>query len=285
VVDIRDQWPDVFFEFLPGFLKKMAPILFRRDIKKLTFALRQATSVTAMMEDILQWGLAYAGRLKTEKDTVFYIGTEKASVPQEACLPQTLHHKLDALKEKKVFVFVGTFSNFYNPEILANVAQMFSNEGREDVVFLLAGNGEYFHNVQEKVSNLNNIYLLGWLQHEEILALLRIASVGIVPLNEARPCFPNKLFIYLSSFLPVIASTPGEFKYLMEKYDIGIYYEPGDVEGLYSSVKKLADNPGLIEQMSKNVEKIFAHLFDSETIYTKFADHIEETAEKFGEKA
>ena len=278
IVDIRDQWPSIFVERLPKKLQKLGPYLFAWEFHKIRHALAGADGVTAMMEDLLLWGLAQGGRGRTAFDRVFYIGTRPAEDHDLSLLPAAVQQLAAAKNGRQIFTFVGTFSNFYNPTIIAEVAGRLHREGREDVVFLLAGSGDHFEAVKSRAANLPNVQLLGWLQHEEIMALLKVTDVGICPLNEFRPCFPNKIFIYLSACLPIISSTPGEFEQLLHSHNLGLYYEPGNSEGLYQAVSTLADNPHLQAAMKNNVSKVFAELFDAEMIYGKFVDHLEYVA-------
>jgi hypothetical protein len=66
----------------------------------------------------------------------------------------------------------------------------------------------------------------------------------------------------------------------MSKYRIGLYFPPGDTERLYKNVMALANDPLLFEEMKKNVEHAFTHLFNSEIIYDKFVDHLEFVAKR-----
>lgn len=274
IIDIRDQWPEIFIERLPEKLKKVGKYILFYEFYKLKKALFNADSVTAMMDELLQWGLKLSGKRNTSHNKVFYIGTRIADEVNINDVNADLMSLFSDLSGKTVFTFVGTFGNFYNPAIIVDVAKILEKEGRKDVIFILAGSGEHYDDVKKKAGDLGNISLTGWLQHEEIMALLKVSDVGICSLNEHRPCFPNKIFIYLSAQLPVISSTPGEFQRLMEKYQIGIYYEPCDVKGLYDAVTMLT-NPLLLAELKRNVKNIFGELFDADKIYKEFAQHIE----------
>ncbi|MBW2078949.1 MAG: glycosyltransferase family 4 protein, partial [Deltaproteobacteria bacterium] len=227
-----------------------------------------------IMDELLHWGLRCSRREKTTHDKVFYIGTRIADDVDLKDLRPELKAMFSDFSGKTVFTFVGTFNNFYNPSIIIEVAKRLEREGRKDVIFVLAGSGEYYDEVKAKAHNMDNIRLTGWLQHEEIMALLKHSDVGICPLNECRPCFPNKVFIYLSAYLPVISSTPGEFEKLMKHHKLGIFYYPGDVEGLYHSVIALTD-PLARTKFKRNVTSVFDKLFDADKIYSEFTEHIE----------
>lgn len=277
IVDIRDQWPDVFVERLPKALQKFGKYIFAYEFWKLEKALSGADSVTAMMDELLSWGLRSAHREKTSRDKVFYIGTDRAEKIDLQTIRSEIQSIIGKLSGKIVFTFVGTFNKFYNPTIIVDVARLLEKEGRRDIAFVLAGAGDCYEEVKNKADGLKNLTMTGWLKHPEIMALLGISDVGICPLNEDRPCFPNKAFIYLSAYLPVITSTPGDFERLMNMHRLGIYYTPGDRSGLYRAVVALA-NKELRMEMRNNVEQQFRERFDAQRIYSDFADHVEEIA-------
>lgn len=274
IVDVRDQWPDIFVDRLPKKIRPFGRILLSYEFYKLEKALINADSVTAMMEDLLIWGIERSERGVRTTDKVFHIGTHIAEKPESKSIKEELKSLFAEFSGKTVFTFVGTFNNFYNPSIIVEVAKRFEHEWREDIIFVLAGSGDYFNEVKSKAINVKNIKITGWLQHEEIMALLSHSDVGICPLNEYRPCFPNKIFIYLSAFLPIISSTPGEFEKIIKEHNIGIYYHPGDSEGLYRAVLALA-NQTTRREFKMNVIKVFDDFFNAENIYSKFVEHIE----------
>ena len=277
IVDIRDQWPDTFIERLPVKFQKFCVFLLSYEFFKLNSAIQNANSVTAMMDDLLTWGLQKAKRSRTTHDKIFYIGTDPVDPVNPSGLSPWLQEVFSNLKGKKVFTFIGTFSNFQHPLIIIEVAKIFKKEKRNDIVFLIGGSGDYFEKAKVQARNLDNVILLGWLQHDEIMAILHISDVGICPLNAHRPFFPNKAFLYLSASMPIIASTPGELEHLIKKHQLGLYFEPNDIEGLYKSVLVLADSSKQSE-MRQNVENVFERLFDANIIYQKFSKYIETIA-------
>ncbi len=277
IVDIRDQWPDIFVDMLPGVLRKFGKYIFAYEYFKLKNALSSADSITAMMEDLLLWGLDSAKREKSKRDKVFYIGNHATKTIDLNTIRSEVQNVIKKLSNKIIFTFIGTFNNFYNPSIIVEVAKLLEKDGRNDIAFVLAGNGGCYEEVAKKAEALKNVTMTGWLNQQELMAVLNISDVGICPLNEDRPCFPNKVFNYLSAYLPVISSTPGEFERLINDYRLGIYYKPGDKTGLYNAVLELSKKE-LRNEMSKNVRQQFSEQFDAERIYSDFAKHIEDVA-------
>jgi len=159
-------------------------------------------------------------------------------------------------------------------------AQSFSQLGRTDICFVLAGTGEKFDLIGEKASGLKNLVLPGWIGQKEIGALLMRGYAGLLSyIKDAPQGLPNKPFEYLSAGLPLISSLEGEMAELIDRHKIGLNYLPGDLEGLCHCMERLLDNPDLRKEMSQNALRFFEEHGDSDKIYDEYAGHIERLVE------
>ena len=80
LIDIRDEWPDLFMNSMPGKLKKFLKIIMSHDFRMIKRTLHGADGLIAMMNSLLEWGLKYAGRPKGARDRIFYLGHKKPLV-------------------------------------------------------------------------------------------------------------------------------------------------------------------------------------------------------------
>jgi glycosyltransferase involved in cell wall biosynthesis len=274
MVDIRDQWPEIFLQYMPKCLRPVARVALAKEFRINKFVLKEADCLTSMTETILEWGLECAGREKTDLDKVFYLGGERIEDSPRSKKIESLEKYL---KGKFIVVFVGTFGLIYNPSILVDVARRFTNE---DIVFVLAGDGVYFQEIKKRAEMLTNVKLTGWLQQSDIAALLKLAHVGAIPNRERFAAFPNKVFVYISGGLPMISSCQGELKEMIEDYKIGLNYDPGDVGALEECIRYFLKNPEIYSEYRERTRNLFETKFDSEIIYNSFADHIEHVVER-----
>ncbi|MCH8314445.1 MAG: glycosyltransferase, partial [Planctomycetes bacterium] len=76
VVDVRDQWPDVFLSVLPQWSRLLAAAALAPDRSKLRRLLRDADATTSVIDSVLSWALERAGRERRAWDRVFYLGSE-----------------------------------------------------------------------------------------------------------------------------------------------------------------------------------------------------------------
>lgn len=274
-VDVRDLWPDIFLERFHGWKRRLAKLLLINDYRKLRYLLRNAKSLLAMSHGILQWALHNAARKKTAKDRVFYLGYRKSEqLIQE--LPQVLHAKLrwDVIRKKKIILFVGTFGISYQLELVVDVARRMSQ--KEDVHFLIVGDGEKKISLEAQASGLKNITFSGWLDNiAAIQVLLQHAYIGLVPCDSVVGAFPNKPMEYLSFGLPLVSSLKGEFAELVTTEQVGLNYNPGNADELCSCINSLLDNPQMRDTFSQNAKVLFMKEFNAAMIYDDYAQHVE----------
>lgn len=103
----------------------------------------------------------------------------------------------------------------------------------------------------------------GVLDRAKIGALLAKARVGIVtllPTASYVESLPIKLFEYMLSGIPVIASDFPLWRPIIEGYNCGILVDPHNPQEIAAASKKILSNPQLAKQMGENGHKaVLAH--------------------------
>ena len=281
IVDIRDLWPDIFIDpFKKYGLHKLAEAALARDFFKLSALLDHADGMVAISQGCLDWGLGKINRSQDKWDRVFYHGYR----PNTSWTHKN-QTNLNPLNKRKIFLFVGTFGDSYELDLIAEVAKRFDKNPQNDVVFYVIGTGAQDSNLKKKAADLTNMHLPGWLESDKIQTYLNSAWAGIVPCKSVQNAAPNKVFEYLSAGLPLISSLEGELADLIEQYRIGLNYRVGDSEGLYQCVNKLAAHEQLRHRMSKAAQSVFEKFGDADRIYGDYADYIENLVENFAKLA
>ncbi|MCK5581990.1 MAG: glycosyltransferase family 4 protein [Candidatus Omnitrophica bacterium] len=273
LVDIRDEWPDLFLNHVPKKLQIFAKIALSREFFMIKKTMQMADGLIAANNPFFEWGLNYAKRNKTWRDRVFYLGCKENHNPDNKS--DRIFGLINDLSEKFVVLFMGTFGYYHNPSVLIKCASKLIGS---DVRFVLAGAGEFFEEIKNKASSLPNVKLPGWLNQNEITTLLQHCHVGVCPTTHITDLFPNKVFTYLSAGLPVISAFQGELKDIIKKEQIGFYFPPDDADTLSRCIEELHKNSVLYEKMSKNAVKIFTERFDANMIYEDYSKHIENIA-------
>lgn len=273
VVDIRDPWPDLFLEHVSSNLRWLGKRILFRDFQKIRMTMQSSHSLIAVSNTFLDWGLKYANREKNNFDKVFYLGGVKRNYTRDQS--KRILKYIERYKNKFIITFIGTFAHYHNPSILIDCAKKLSHT---NVQFIIAGDGEYFNDIQRRAVELDNVLLSGWLELEDINTLLGYSHIGVCPTNLVVDLFPNKAFTYLSAGLPIISAFQGDLKKIIEQYEIGFYYPPNDVDSLRDCILQLYNNQFLYKKMSANAKRVFNEMFDADKVYDKYAMHIEKVA-------
>ena len=119
---------------------------------------------------------------------------------------------------------------------------------KTDVTLHLAGSF-WYSSEEKKIKSLDgwkNVKYYGVVNRNDLKKILSRSMAGIVPFlpkPNHMNCQPNKLFEYMSSGLPVIASNFKNIVYLVEKNNIGFCFNPTEVSELRFAIFKIINNP------------------------------------------
>lgn len=278
LVDIRDPWPDIFIEQLSSGLRTVAKIFLANDFRMVKKTMQLANGLIAATDTFMKWALAYRGREPSENDKVFFLGYKKQKELDLSLVNPKFIELGKELKDKFIVFFVGTFSkSYHNPLILVKAAERMKQY--RDIHFVIAGDGELFQDLKAASESNSNITLPGWLNEQEIEFWLQHSKIGVCPSTKIVDLPTNKAISYLSAGLPVISAFHGFLKEIIEKYDIGFYYQPNDIDELVRCILKLYKQPEVYKTKSKNAKKVFDEIFDADKIYEEYTKHIEAVAQ------
>jgi glycosyltransferase involved in cell wall biosynthesis len=259
LVDVRDLWPDNIVNKLPFGLRTVGKMALFRDFQKIQWALKNCDGIIGVSQGFLNWGLKYADRPKNDFDRVFYIGsrTPEEQLDNSISKNLTFQKQFELFKHKKIFMFLGTFGHSYELELIVQVAKKIRYMNRDDIHFVLAGDGEHFEKIKKLSIGLPNISLPGFLKRNDAWRLLSSAYAGLNPFKSMPDALNNKAMQYLAFGLPVISSLEGEMIGILDKNNIGFSYKPGDIFALTKNILKLANDPILRDEMKIKAKKIY----------------------------
>ncbi len=276
LVDVRDEWPDLFLGAVPVFLRSAARFLLKKDIENTAHLLIQSQAITSMMESLHRWALRKARREKRWTDRVFYLGTMPPALSEDDKLAPNIFRLKGLVEKRFILLYIGTFGKHNDPTIMLEAAAALSAAGKADrFAFIIAGDGKYYSDIAGRAKNFDNVYLPGWVGQNEISFLLSLADVGVIPSTSRRDEFPNKVFTYLSAGIPIISSAGGELKEIIDQCHVGCRYDPNDAVGFVERIYAMEKDPAHVREMSKHAELLFNEQFHAGKIYGDFADHIE----------
>lgn len=280
VIDVRDKWPDLYTQIMPRPLRPLARIILTTEYRRVRRIFRNSTAITAVSQSYLDWALAYAGRSSRLADRVFPLGFPSVPATESSRETQEAFANLHGLKPTaKLFTFTGTFGMTYDLATIIEAARLLHGEGRDDIQFVLAGDGDKSAALRQQAAGLGNIVFAGWLDQAGLRMLLGMSTAGLCAYaREAPQSLPNKPFEYMAAGLPQISSLTGELEALLINHDIGLQYTAGDAPMLRTQVLRLADRPADRDGMAKRASALFHREFSATKIYPMLAAHLEQIA-------
>jgi len=279
VLDVCDLWPEIFLELAPAWGRTVARVALGPLFGKTAAAFRRATSLTAITESHLEWGLREAGRQRTESDRVF---------PQaySACRPDDTSvsradgfwQSLKISDDGRQFVACWFGSVGYQSEIETAIraAELLKRRVPE-ARLVLCGAGDRLDHYRRLAAGGDNVLLPGWVGRAEIWSLMRRASVALSLYRSTTNyvgCISSKIAEYLSAGLPIVNSLQGALSDLLRRHDCGVSYPNGDAAALASALAALHADPERLRALARNAKALYRREFVAEDVYGRMVRHL-----------
>ena len=164
------------------------------------------------------------------------------------------------LGDKFVCSYVGTIGMACGLDIVIRAASLMKEYKRDDVVFLLIGDGAMRERLQMEACalGLSNILFMGFQPKNKIPDLLNITDTCFVHLKNAelfQTVMPSKIFEASFMKKPIINGVSGFAAQYVEKMEAGINIEPENHRDLIEAILFLQDNPNASQQFGLSGHK------------------------------
>lgn len=278
LLDAKDQWPHIFIEPFPKFIRPIARLALFPYFFFGRKAMREATAYCSMTQSFLEWMGDYSGRPLSSLDCVAPLSPTYQGVSDI-----DLKEAFNWWRERNViddgrrrFFFVGTFSRAFDFGPVVEAASLAYNKGL-DWQFVLCGDGEQFKYLAANLADLPNVVLPGWVDRPKVEALAHLSVLGLAPYRNT-PDFlksiPNKIIDYLSFGIPIASSLDGEVASLIQRNRIGVVYGQPNSLDLFSCLLNICKDDAGLSALSDNAKDIYDKHFLGEKVYQSLAEKL-----------
>jgi colanic acid biosynthesis glycosyl transferase WcaI len=179
------------------------------------------------------------------------------------------------LEGKKVCLYSGNIANKQGIEIIVEVARILAR--REDLTFVICGEGPNRANLMELAQGLDNIQFHDLQPAARMGELLTLASVHLLPqiAGAADLVLPSKLANMLASGRPVAATAVAGTGLYDEVMGCGLCVDPGDAAGLAGAIEKLVDSADMAAEFSAEALQRGAERWSHDGVMDRLAAHLQ----------
>lgn len=287
VVDIRDLWPDIWPSIVPAFAQPLARLALHPFYRQSRQVLRQFDSISGITDDIVDWGVARAGRARRPTDVAFPLA-----------YPAVAYSETE-LREARSF-WSARLGQGPRPDlVLCYIGNVASRRGRLDVMItamrqlpegirdrvqlIVCGTGASLPGLKEAARGMPQVIFPGWINGPQIQALATSADLGVLPYPselDFERSIPNKAIEYLAHGLPILTSLRGPVSRLIESEKCGCIYRETDSADMARVIAGLVERPGQLKPLSVNAARVFRERFLASTVYGNYVDFLIGLAEK-----
>jgi len=191
-----------------------------------------------------------------------------------------LHYAIDktdnrSLDESRTVIYVGALSKTRGiGEIVQSLGYV---DGRSKVRLKILGmfTEPDFEEEVRSIEHFSKVDFLGQIPHEEVYFHLSSADIGLVVLNPTPgyiKSMPVKMFEYMMTGLPVIASNFPLWKEIVEGNKCGLTVDPMNPQEIAEAIEYLLERPELMKKMGENGRKAVFEKYNWERESGKLLD-------------
>ncbi len=277
VIDARDMWPDIFFDYIPKHLQWFGKVLLWPLFREMKWVCAHATAIIGMTDAFVDWGIDYAQRPRSVNDRSFPYGySSEPPLEKDINAGHKYWHEfgLRADSGEFIIVFFGSFglADKFTFKQVIDAARALQED---NVKFVFCGEGESLNIIKSYAEGVRNVLFPGWVNQPEIWTLMQMSSVGLIPYANKKDFMasvPNKVIEYLSAGLPLLSSLKGEVGQLIAQYKVGSIYSSS--EELTAEIRKLIRDPESLEQMSHHAADLFSEKFSADQVYGDMIEYL-----------
>ena len=243
--EVRDLWPT--FAVAVGVLKNPLIISMSEWLEKFLYSHADKVIVNSpgYLEHVRKRGTSEVELIPNGVDL------EMFNHPQNSAE----NRKKLGFEGKFVVLYAGAHGMSNDLGVLVKAANLVKDY--PEILIVLVGDGKDKPELQNEAASLNldNILFLPPVEKEKMGAVLSAADVCVAilkPIEMYKTTYPNKVFDYMASGVPVLLAIDGVIRKVIEDANSGIFVQPGNPQDLAQGIINLYQNPELVKNMGES---------------------------------
>ncbi len=164
------------------------------------------------------------------------------------------------VKEKGIFELIDAFKNL--------------SKKREDIELIIAGDGEAFSAVQERLKNQKNIKLTGFVEGEEKIELFKTSDLYLLPsYTEGLPVSVLEAMLF---GLPILTTNVGGLKTFFKNEEMGYFINTKETKDIEEKIELLLSNKKKMEEISTFNYNYAQKYLTNEIVAKELYQHLKE---------
>ncbi|WMN12466.1 glycosyltransferase family 4 protein [Marivirga salinae] len=267
VFELRDLWPDSIRS-----VTSMNSQWILNLLEKIELRLYKNANLIVAVTDAFKKNLIQRG-----------IDAKKITVITNGCNLELFNPQVDAsdlrsklnLHDKIVVSYIGTHGLAHDLELYVSNLNKIENNNIE---FLFIGDGANKKLLVQRAKelNLDNVQFLDPVPKSEIVKYWALADFALIPLKQDdtfKTVIPSKIFEAAAMRKPILLGVDGQAREIMEEYDAGLFFEPGNFDDFNVKLNRLIEEPELKDKIKNNCSKL-AEAYNRQTLAKTMLDHL-----------
>lgn len=235
IMEVRDLWPDSILAL--GYFNEND--LTYKFLKKIEHKLYKSSSAIISLTESFKWKLISIHKINRNKIGVFKNGIDKSSINIDPLKIEKIKNELKT-NNKIVISYIGTIGMAHGLDFIVN---SISKLNKQKIKLIIIGEGSEKERIKNQVKRLkiSNILFIDRMPKNEIYNYIKLSDLALVNLkknDEFKKVIPSKIFENIALEKPILLGVEGEAKELIEKYNVGVAFEPENDEEFHSSIEK-----------------------------------------------
>lgn len=281
ILDIKDLWPTIFIDTLPGeFTKTIGKSLLYPYYLIAKNIIRKANGISSMSHSFLKWAYNFSKKNTSTYDIIVPLTSpEIVEKSDELKTADEWWNSIDIKNDGKPRVcFVGSHSQAFDMQPIHDAAMYFHSKNIP-CDFIICGHGPLSEEWKGVMKDLPNVFFPGWIDRTKTKALATRCMAALAPYKNTEDfvfSLPNKILDSLSLGLPILSPLKGEVHKMINEEKVGLIYGEVSNVSLQSCIEKLMSNKKLHSEISDNAYKLYKKNYSYTAVYYSLVKHLEE---------